>query len=67
MNISATMDTSTRWIFMGNILCSVGLLAISIGTTLRMAREGTLPAGRLVTVTADPSHTERPRASDYFS
>lgn len=67
MSKVATFDMATKWIFFGNIMCSIGLLAISIGSTIRMARDGTLPTGWPVNASVDPTQREKIRAKEYFA
>jgi hypothetical protein len=61
------LETSEQWIFLGNIFCSIGALAISIGTVVRLAADGKLPTGRPVANTATDSGKEPNLAQDYFS
>lgn len=67
MKTLASMDTATRWIFFGNLLCSLGLLSISVGSTYRMAAEGNLPTGRPAFEPDKNTVKETNSAKDYFS
>ena len=42
------LSAADRWLFAGNVLTALGLLAISVGTALRLAADGGLPSGRPV-------------------
>jgi hypothetical protein len=69
----SSMSTPERWLFAGNLATAVGLLCISIGTTLRLVSEGNLPSGRPIFTPpiGDPKN-EPPKdganiAKNYFS
>jgi hypothetical protein len=56
-----TLTASEKWLFVGHVLSTLGLMCLSIGSTIRLASEGKLPVqGNLDT--KEPS-----RARDYFS
>ena len=60
------LSTAEKWLFVGHVASSIGLLLISIGTSLRLAEEGKLPTA---TSGIGQSNNDQPRskAHDYFS
>lgn len=60
------LSTAEKWLFVGHVASSLGLLLISIGTSLRLAEEGKLPTS-VNGIGQSNSDQPRSRANDYFS
>jgi hypothetical protein len=60
------LSTAEKWLFLGHVCSSLGLLLISIGTSLRLAEEGKLPTA-MNSIGQNNTDQLRPRATDYFS